>query len=255
MSAARADRQAQRSGKSGRPARAIGVSVCPACGEENKVSARFCQACGRSVAAGDGGRFNAQTLTVIGAGLVTLLALGALFSTVIDTSTNTGGNSAVTAPARTASTPAGQPPDLSTMTPREAADRLFNRVMMADEQGLADEVAQFAPMAVAAYDRLESLDTDALYHLGMIHAAAGDVDRARDATERLKAIVPKHLLVSVIEHRLATDTNDQDKAERAIDQFKANYAEEINVDRFEYDHHRRVIDLFREQIGMNAGGS
>lgn len=252
MSAATAGSRNQR-GKGGKrpPGRADEV-VCSACGEDNKISARFCQGCGKSLTGGSW--LNAQTLTVLGACLATLVALGALFSTVIDTGDTSGGSSAVTTPARTAPTPAGQPPDLSTMSPREAADRLFNRVMMADEQGNADEVTQFAPMAIAAYDQLESLDLDALYHVGLIHAAAGDLDSAGDAVERLKAAVPEHLLASLLEHRLAMDANDQARADRAIEQFRAHYDDEIRIDRLEYRDHERSIVQFREQYGMTANG-
>jgi len=218
---------------------ATGAATCSACGERNQASARFCQACGRSLTGG--GWFNIQTLTVLATACLTLAALGVLFASVIDVGSTSDEGSAAITPTRTASPTAGQPPDLSTMSPREAADRLFNRVMMADEQGNSDEVTQFAPMAVAALD--------ALYHVGLIHTAAGDAERAWDAVERLKSTVPEHLLASVLEHRLATDEGDQEKAERAVERFKANYDEEIKIDRLEYRDHQRSIDQFREQIG------
>ena len=228
----------------------MGKTVCGACGESHRAGARFCQSCGRSLVGGSW--FNAQTLTVLGAACLTLAALGLLFASVLDIGSVPEADQAAMAPSRTASAPSGQPPDLSTMSPREAADRLFNRVMIADEQGNVDEVTQFAPMAVAAYDRLDSLDLDALYHLGLIQAAAGDVESAEEAAQRMKAIVPGHLLASLLEHRLALDQGDQDKATRAIEQFKANYEEEIKIDRFEYRDHQPSIDQFREQIGATA---
>ncbi len=230
-----------------RGAQPHGTMACASCGETYQAGARFCQSCGRSLVRG--GWFDVQTLTVLGAGCLTLVALGLLFASVLDMGSAPEGNSVVTAPSRTASAPSGQPPDLSTMSPREAADRLFNRVMMADEQGNVDEVTQFAPMAVAAYEQLDSLDLDALYHLGLIQAASGDDESARDAAERMKAVVPGHLLASLLEHRLATDENEQEKADRAIERFQAHYDDEIKVDRLEYRDHQRSIDQFREQIG------
>ncbi len=226
--------------------------ACASCGERHQAGARFCQNCGRSLVRGSW--FDAQTLTVLGAACLTLAALGLLFASVLDFGSAPEDSPAVTAPSRTAQAPSGQPPDLSTMSPREAADRLFNRVMMADEQGNADEVAQFAPMAVAAYDRLESLDLDALYHVGLIQAAAGDGESAGDAVRRMKAIVPGHLLASLLEHRLAMDENDEEKAALAIERFQANYDEEIKIDRLEYRDHQLSIDQFREQIGTAPGG-
>lgn len=229
-----------------RRTQAQGKLTCASCGESHQSGARFCQSCGRSLV---GGRwFDAQTLTVLGAACLTLAALGLLFASVLDFEPNSESGPAVTAPSRTTSAPSGEPPDLSTMSPREAADRLFNRVMMADEQGDEGEVAQFAPMAVAAYEQLDSLDLDALYHLGLIQAAAGDAEGARDAAERMKAIVPGHLLASLLEHRLAMDGNDQGKAASAIEHFKANYDDEIKIDRLEYRDHQLSIDQFREQL-------
>lgn len=229
---------------------ASGTAACFSCGEVNKVSARFCQNCGRSLV--DSRWFDTQKLTVLGAALVTLAALGLLFASVIDMGSPEREGLAATTPARTSPASSGQPPDLSTMTPREAADRLFNRVMMADEQGNADEVAQFAPMAVAAYEQLESLDLDALYHVGLINTATGNSGKAWDVVERLRAVVPGHLLASLLEHRLALDEKDQAKAEGAIERFKADYDEEIKVERPEYLDHRRQIDQFREKLGLGG---
>ncbi|MEM8948173.1 MAG: hypothetical protein AAGA21_03680 [Pseudomonadota bacterium] len=199
---------------------------------------------------------DAQKLTVLGTACLTLVALGLLFASVLDFGSAGNDDRSAEAPERMASAPSGQPPDLSTMTPREAAIRLFNRVMMADEQGNADEVAQFAPMAVAAFNQLESLDLDAFFHLGMIHAAAGDAESALNAAERMQAVVPGHLLASVLEHRVAVDENDQDRAARAIERFETNYDKEIKVDRPEYRHFQRLIDHFRIEIdGATGAGS
>lgn len=230
-----------------RAAEAKGTETCMSCGEVNRANARFCQGCGRSLTGETW--FDAQSMTVIGASLVTLLALGLIFASVIDMGGHTDESSRVPTSTRTPSTGEGQPPDLSTMTPREAADRLFNRVMMADEQGNTDEVTQFAPMALAAYDRVEALDLDAIYHVGLISAAAGDPAKAMDVIERLRAVVPGHLLASLLEHRLAMDGNDQAKAEQAVERFNNAYDEEIKVDRPEYRDHQRQIDQFRQMFG------
>jgi hypothetical protein len=125
--------------------------------------------------------------------------------------------------------------------------------MMADEQGNSDEVAQFAPMALAAYDRLDSMDLEAVYHVGMIKAAAGDKSGAESAVEQLRSVAPEHLLASLLEHRLAVDENDQDRADRAAAHFRTHYESEIQIDRQEYQGHQRQIDWFRQQIGLNGG--
>ena len=48
----------------------------------------------------------------------------------------------------------GQSVDLASLSPRQAADRLFNRVMAASENGDTAEALQFAPMALQAYNNL-----------------------------------------------------------------------------------------------------
>lgn len=218
--------------------------ACPSCGFGNQIAARYCQSCGKAL--DGGGWLTAQTLTVLAAACIALVALGLLFASVIPVDPTPTVRTTGAATELQASS--GQPPDLSTMSPREAADRLFNRVMMADEQGNADEVQQFAPMAISAYEMLESLDTDALYHAALIQSAAGDLERARDYTEQLKAIVPEHLLAALLEHRLALQENDQEAALTAIERFNRHYDNEIAIDRPEYQHHRPSIDKFRSEV-------
>lgn len=220
--------------------------TCPSCGGRAPIGPRYCQGCGASL---DGASWlTPQTLTVLAAAGIALVALGFLFASVINVEQAPPVSSTVTAAPRPV------PPDLSTMSPREAADRLFNRVMTADEQGDAGAVQQFAPMALSAYDMLENLDTDALYHVGLIQTAAGDLDRARDYTDQLTTIVPGHLLAIILEHRLATQENDQVAASRAIELFQSRYDDEIVIDRPEYQHHRPSIEKFRDEINAINGG-
>lgn len=186
-------------------------------------------------------------LTVLAAAVIVLVALGLLFASVIDFDGVSSGPNAQ-APAATGPTAAGQPPDLSTMSPREAADRLFNRVMMADEQDNQAEIEQFTPMAVAAYERLEEFDTDALFHVGMIHVAAGDLDQAKDFNERMKAIAPTHLLAALLEHRLAEEEGNTSVAASAASRFHEHYEEEMSIGRTEYEHHRASIERFRANV-------
>ena len=235
-----------RGGKAGKTAgrnglRANVAAACPSCGSKVQHDARFCQNCGKSL--DRSGWLTPQTLTVLGSAVITLVALGLIFASVIDVGSLSSTSPAT--PAAPTASASGQPPDLSTMSPREAADRLFNRVMMADEQGNAAEVDQFSPMAVSAYEMLENLDTDALFHVGLIHAAAGNIDDARSYADRLKAVVPNHLLASFLEHRLAEAEGDSAAAEIALQRFHAHYHQEISVDLPEYDHHRAIIENFR----------
>jgi hypothetical protein len=120
-----------------------------------------------------------------------------------------------------------QPPDLSTMAPREAADRLFNRIMTAAEGGDSQAALRFVPMALKAYERLAPLDNDARYHVGLIHATAGDLDGTRADIAMLRQSVPDHLLAIMLEHTIAKQLGDQDAAAHAYKTFLAAYDAEI----------------------------
>ncbi len=88
----------------------------------------------------------------------------------------------------------GQAPDISSLSPAEAAVRLYNRVMGAHERGRADSVQIFAPMAITAYQMLGTLDLDQRYDLGRIAAVAGDEPLARAQADTILSQNPNHLL-------------------------------------------------------------
>ena len=135
--------------------------------------------------------------------------------------------------------------DLSAMTPREAADRLFNRVMAAEEQGRNEEVIQFGPMALQAYKLVDPLDADARYHIGLISLSLGDLDNARAQIRNLEAEVPDHLLALTLAFRVAAKTGDDKGASAARAQFAAAYPAEIRSGRPEYEAHSATIEAFR----------
>ena len=64
-------------------------------------------------------------------------------------------------------------PDISSLSPRERADRLFDRVMRLAQEGKRDSVAFFAPMVMSAYEMLGTLDDDQHYDLGRVGQVTG----------------------------------------------------------------------------------
>ncbi len=94
-------------------------------------------------------------------------------------------------------------PDISAMSPRERADRLFNRVMLLSSQGKTDSAAFFAPMALAAIEALAPLDAHQRYDLGLVALVMGDVSRATAEAEAILAEQPTHLLGLVLAARTA----------------------------------------------------
>lgn len=141
----------------------------------------------------------------------------------------------------------GGMPDLASMGPWEQADRLFNRVMTAHEQGDQGSVDLFKPMALQAYGMLGTLDPDAHYHVGVMQVVTGEVDDARARADSIEAQVPGHLFAFMLRHSAARMENDEAAAQEAYQGFLANYDGEIAAGRQEYEDHQRAVDSFRQQ--------
>jgi len=228
---------------------------CPACGQS--TTGKFCSHCGASLTGTVApAAWKAQTIApwaALGIASIALaVALVALF--------NRGSGDVQPRPVRfSESVPAalsapGQPPDLSSMTPREAADRLFNRVMTANENGNTEEALQFAPMAISAYDRAGTLDNDARYHVALLHLTAGDIKSARVQIDKLRQSVPNHLLGFMLEHQIAERSGKQDSAARAFKAFLAAYDAEIATQRGEYQDHLNTIERFHKAAQTSVAG-
>lgn len=245
-------RRSRRSSRSGRnPAqrrpKAAGAAACPGCGTALLAEARFCHACGTALDAGAAASlWTAKTIT-LSAAFVTLVVAATVGAGVLITQYKAEQARAERTAApetRTGAAPA-QSVDISRMSPREAADRLFNRVMAARERGDLDEARRFAPMAVQAYGRVPVLDDDAHYHLGQIHVTAGDLEGARRQIAILREATPGHLLALVLAHDAAVQADDPQAARRAATAFAGAYESEIATERPEYEAHRRTIEEFR----------
>lgn len=158
--------------------------------------------------------------------------------------------------ARMPSEPSAQSVDLSTMTPREAADRLFNRVMAADEQGDTGQIMQFGPMALEAYKLVGLLDADARYHIGLISLSLGDLDNAREQIKNLESEAPDHLLALTLSFKVAGKAGDARAASIARSRFAAAYDAEIKGGRPEYEAHSVTIETFRAStMPSNSNGT
>lgn len=94
--------------------------------------------------------------------------------------------------------PPGRAPDISQMTPEQRAERLFDRIVSYSERGLADSVQLFAPMAVAAYQMMDSLNVDQRYDLGRVAEISGDLPLARAQADTILRRSPTHLLGLVL---------------------------------------------------------
>jgi tetratricopeptide (TPR) repeat protein len=186
---------------------------CSDCGTQLNPDARFCHACGSPLQ----GR---SSMAPLAAGFargwwwgVPSLAIFVLCILVIVqlNSRGAGPDSAGAVPL--AADPLGTT-DISSMSPEERADRLFNRVMRYSSEGKADSAAFFAPMALASIEALAPLDAHRRYDIGLIALAAGDVPRARAQGDTILAQRPTHLLGLMLAARVADARGDAATAKK-----------------------------------------
>ena len=99
-------------------------------------------------------------------------------------------------------------PDISSLSPQERADRLYNRVMLLASQGKVDSVQFFAPMALTAYQMLAPLNADQRYDMGRIGEVVGAIPLAKAQADSILRENPNHLLGLILGARLATLEGD-----------------------------------------------
>jgi tetratricopeptide (TPR) repeat protein len=137
--------------------------------------------------------------------------------------------------------------DLSTMTPREAADRLYERVMRADAAGDSAQVQMFLPMSVQAYAQARPLDPDGLFHLSLLLQIGGEyADGLAVAQEALEGN-PDHLLNLGAAAQAAEGQGDVGSARAYWGRFLEVYDQEMAKGLPEYGDHTSWFDGARER--------
>jgi hypothetical protein len=182
--------------------------TCAACGGELTPGAKFCHHCGATVSAGTAPAGNSGRLPWI----VAAVALLTVLAMIAGRSFASRGASTPAATAAAAPAGADQPadnsaqprgPDISSLTPEEQADRLFNRVMRLAGEGKQDSVQFFAPMAISVYQSLSPLNTDQRYDVGRIGAVAGAIPFAKAQADTILKLNPTHLLGLILAAEVA----------------------------------------------------
>jgi hypothetical protein len=156
-----------------------------------------------------------------------------------------GPGATATATAEVVSGAGGAPPDISRMSPKERFNRLYDRVMRAAQAGDEAAVQRFTPMALSAYEMLDSVDADARYHAALLRAHTGDVERARALGDTILARNPGHLLGYIVLGTSARWRKDEAALAQAYREFLTRYDAEMKVNRPEYAEHRFSIEEFR----------
>jgi hypothetical protein len=137
------------------------------------------------------------------------------------------------------------PPDLSTMSPRERFNRLYNRIMRGAEAGDEASVTRFTPMALMAYAQLDTIDADARFHAALLQVHTGNADAARALGDTVLRQDPGHLFGYVILGTVARWKKDQPALRQAYAGFLQHYDAEMKSPRAEYAEHTRSLEDFR----------
>lgn len=146
------------------------------------------------------------------------------------------------------------PPDISQLSPKERFDRLYNRVMQAAQSGDQATMTRFMPMALGAYEMLDSADADAQYHAALLRVHNGDVQGSRALGDSILAAQPGHLLGYVVLGTTARWAKDDAGLTKSYRGFLAHYDAEMKANRPEYTDHRASIDGFRrDALGAKTG--
>lgn len=197
-------------------------AFCSECGAKLDVGARFCHHCGVPVAGGErldaprraappraGDSRGEGSLGGLPRTLAWAVPVAAVIAMIVIVAVRSG--STDQAPA----TPLGavppgvvRAPDISSLTPQERADRLFNRVMRLDSEGHADSAAFFGPMALGAFEALAPYTPHVRYDVGLVALVTGRVDLAKAQVDSLLAERPTHLLGLSLAARVAEARGD-----------------------------------------------
>ena len=234
----------------------LGVQ-CASCHALLTPGAKFCHRCARPVGTGAG-----QPPVVVPAAaqrsiVPWVVAGAALLALVIMVAAQQGNSPAMlrgeTSPLGTATAPfaagaGGRAPDISQMSPRERADRLFDRVMSLSAAGKTDSASFFASMAVGAYEALTPLDNDLRYDYGRMAEMAGDLKLAQAQADTILQENPDHLLGTILSARVAQARNDMARYRRLLARVAQVQATELAKSLEEYTRHRNDIDAALGQV-------
>jgi hypothetical protein len=211
---------------------------CRSCNAILVPGARFCTACGEPV------QPPSSTLPWIVTGVALAALIVVLLLPLVRPSPPSPGGSIAAGPF--AAGGAGSPPPL-TGTPREQADRLFNRIMQERAAGNEQQAEFFLPMALTAYEQAGPLDADGLYHLGLLQTVAGRNGDAAATAARILQAEPHHLLGLVVAAQAAVGAGDTAAARAAYQLFLEHFDEEKGRTLAEYLDHAAILPEYRRE--------
>ena len=236
---------------------------CPGCGNTLPAGAKFCNDCGRPVSATAPVPARSLARSQALPWGVTALAVVALAVVAFTRSGGGGETPAASEPApfsgpvapAPGAAPAGdaRSVDINNMTPREAADRLFNRVMENVSRGDTAQARAFLPMAIAAYGRVEQLDLDGRYHVAALHLVGADPAAARAQADTVLASRPAHLLGLFVAGEAERTRGNTAEAKSFFQRFLDGYDAEMATQLPEYRDHSQSLPAMRDEARKAVG--
>lgn len=239
---------------------------CEECGGEVPPDARYCTTCGAALAGGE----NDKPWTAYLPWALSALAL-VVFAVAITLFVRTQ-----TSPRRAGSPPTGSLPgedaaavspggaeggtsadgaggsmpsadELANMSPRRAADRLFDRTMRLRAAGDTSRARFFARMGRRAYRRVPAseMDADARFHAGLLALSLGDTAGARSRADSILDDDPDHLLGLILAFRSARAGGERGTYRERF--LEASASADLSS-RAEYRAHRRLIEDLRREL-------
>jgi tetratricopeptide (TPR) repeat protein len=143
------------------------------------------------------------------------------------------------------------------MTPREAADAIFNQAMTAYESGDSATAVRFIPMALTAYRGLSDLDLDARYHMALLSLAADLPEEVIAQADTMMAEVPEHLLALSAAARAYERLGEAARAAEFYRRYLDAYTPAAAASRPEYMDHRSLLPALQDRARLyleNQGG-
>jgi len=255
----------------------LGGRFCNQCGSETSGDGKFCNQCGAAVqgasaprggtgSRGGGARGGGASRQAAGAdvappnNLPWWFAGIAMFGLILVVGWNMVQPAGPAAPAG-GGLPAGAvdpngpgTTDISQLSPREAANRLFDRVMMAEESGDSVGAQGFLPMAIQAFELAQPLDMDGLYHLSLLRRTGAQLESALATAQQILEGEPNHILGLSAAAQAAVELGMEDDAAAYFQQILDNIDVEMARPLPEYQAHINSFPVARAEAEAFLAG-
>ena len=243
----------------------LGGQFCNQCGVELVGDGKFCNQCGAPARGGQarggggtsgGGASRRAQPVGAGSGVINTapwwVAGVAMFGLILVVGWNMVGPAGPAAPAGGTPTGGVNPngagtTDISQMSPRQAADQLFNRVMIAASSGDSVEAQGFMPMALQAYQMAQPLDLDGLFHLSLLQRTAFQSEEALATALQMLEGEPNHILGLGAAAAAAVELGMEAEAAAYYQQILDNYDTELARPLVEYQGHTNYFESAKDE--------